>query len=421
MNIGLFMQNVKKGGLDTFVLQLARAWPFAENLIVFCNRSHPGLDDLRRGLPAGVRLVSYDFLLANDLAVRLGNASRLLTVLCRGAFWLTGFPWQVRQCRKLLRGHGLDRLMVINGGYPGGDACLAATVAWAHLTRAERAWHNFHNLALSYPQSPLRRIKEKLVDALVARSAAGFVSVSQACLASLARQRPVFTDRPAGAIYNGIDALTAERRTDLRAELGLPPHSRIVLMLGVYEPRKGHAFAISVMESVARYLPDAWLLACGDGNDAEIQAVQAVRDASPVRTHVLLQRHRHDLPNLLAQVDLLIMPSQAQESFGYAVVEAMACGLPVVVSDVGGLPEVVADGLTGHVVRHDDAETFAGHVIALLRDPSLARRMGEAGRRRYHEKFQAARMGAQYHRLLVQGTFQQAPMALPHPAEIPDQ
>ncbi len=421
MKIGLFMQNVKKGGLDTFVLQLTRAWPSTEELLVFCNLSHPGLDNLRQGLPPGAQLIAYDFLVANDLAGRMRNAPRLFAMLCRGAFWFVGFPWQVHQCRKLLQGRGLERLMVINGSYPGGDACLAATVAWATLAPAERAWHNFHNLALSYPSSPLRRIKEKLVDALVARSAAGFVSVSQACLASLARQRPVFADRPAGTIYNGINALMAERRTDLRAELGLPPHSRIVLMLGVYEPRKGHAFAIGVMESVVRHCPDAWLMACGDDSDAEMQAVQAVRDASPARTHVLLQRHRHDLPNLLAQVDLLIMPSQAQESFGYAVVEAMACGLPVVASDIGGLPEVVADGLTGRVVRHDDAETFASHVIALLRDPELARRMGEAGRRRYHEKFQAARMGAQYYCLLVQGTLQPAPAALLHPSEILDQ
>lgn len=421
MRVGFFMQNVKKGGLDTFVRQLVRAWPTPEELVVFCNRSHPGLEGLREGLPAGAQLVAYDFLIANDLAERMRRVPRVFALLCRGVFWLAGFPRQVRQCRKLLRGYRLDRLMVINGGYPGGDACLAATVAWARLAPQALAWHNFHNLVLPYPSSQLRRLKEKWVDVLVARAATGFVSVSQACATGLARARPAFADKPVGAIYNGIAPLTAERCGDLREELGLPPYSRIVLMLGVYEPRKGHAFGISVIEQVARQCPEVWLLACGDGSDEEMRAVTAVREASPVCTHIILQPHRDDLPNLLAQVDLLIMPSQAQESFGYTVVEAMACALPVVVSDIGGLPEVVADGLTGYVVHHDDAKAFADRIVRLLRDSDLAQRMGEAGRRRYHEKFQAGRMAAHYHHLITQDTSQKAPTSPPSLTGILDQ
>jgi glycosyltransferase involved in cell wall biosynthesis len=305
--------------------------------------------------------------------------------------------------------------MVINGGYPGGDACLAATVAWALIAPHARAWHNFHNLALSYPSGSLRRLKERWVDAMVARAAAGFVSVSEACSASLVLARPVFADKPASVIYNGIASFEAARNGDLREELGLPAQSRIVLMLGVYEPRKGHAFAIGMMAKVVEVFPDAWLLACGDGSEEEMRAVEVVRDQSPARCHILLHRHRHDLPNLLAQVDVLIMPSQAQESFGYTVVEAMACSLPVVVSDIGGLPEVASDGLSGYVVRYDDANAFAERIVAILSDGVLARRLGKAGRQRYEENFQAVGMGAKYHRLFAQGTSLEATSAPPLP------
>ena len=404
MKVGLFVQNTKMGGLDTFVLQLTHAWPTPGELIVFCNRSHPGLEVLHSGLPMGVQLVAYDFLLAHDLYERLRRAPRVLALFCRFTFWVAGFPWQVQQCRKLLGSHRPDRLMVINGGYPGGDACLAATVAWALIAPHARAWHNFHNLALSHPSDLLRRLKERWVDAMVARAAAGFVSVSEACAASLVLARPVFADKPVTGIYHGIASFKAARSRDLREELGLPAQSRIVLMLGVYEPRKGHAFAIGMMASVVQLFPDAWLLACGDGSDEAMRAVEVGRDQSPARGRILLQRHRHDLPNLLAQVDLLIMPSQAQESFGYTVVEAMACSLPVVVSDIGGLPEVASDELTGYVVRHDDADAFAERIVAILSNTVLARRLGEAGRKRYEEKFQAAGMGVKYHHLLTQGT-----------------
>jgi glycosyltransferase involved in cell wall biosynthesis len=168
-----------------------------------------------------------------------------------------------------------------------------------------------------------------------------------------------------------------------------------------------------MMARVVKLFPDAWLLACGDGSEEEMRAVEVVRDQSPVRGHILLHRHRHDLPNLLAQVDVLIMPSQAQESFGYTVVEAMACSLPVVVSDIGGLPEVASDGLSGYVVRHDDANAFAERIVAILSDSVLARRLGKAGRRRYEENFQAAGMGVKYQRLIAQGTSLMTALAPP--------
>lgn len=335
-------------------------------------------------------------------------------MLCRSAFWFVGLPWQIWQSRKLLRQEALAQLMVINGGYPGGDACLAATLAWATLGGKRRAWHNFHNLALPYPTSLPRRIKERLTDALIARYARGFISVSRACLASLAKQRPVFSGKPAFAIYNGINPISPEPSSDLRRELELPAHARIILMLGVYELRKGHAFAIDVMEVLLEQCPDAWLLACGDGSETEIGGVRARRDPSPARDRIILQGHRYDLANLLAQADVLIMPSQAQESFGYTVAEAMACGVPVVASDIGGLPEVVAHEVTGYVVHHDDVQLFASSIATVLLNPAVARRMGELGRQRYQDNFQALRMGMQYHELLVRGLSRLASEHQPH-------
>ncbi|MES2770831.1 MAG: glycosyltransferase family 4 protein [Pseudomonadota bacterium] len=405
MRTAFFTQNIKQGGLDTFVLNLLSSWPGAEEIVLFCNRSHPGFDTLHQQLAGKATVVPYDFFIAQDISLRLARAPSLLRLGFRAAFWLFGFPYLVFKTAQLFKQFDPDRLLVINGGYPGGDACLAATVAWGwqYRGRKQRAWHNFHNLVLPYSRQPLRRFKEQLIDRLVARTAAGFVTVSQACMATLDSRAPLATAQRS-FIYNGIAPLAAKTEakaeTALLSELSLPADTRLILMLAVYEPRKGHAFIIHAMDELVRLCPTAALLICGDGNAAEVAAVQRLRDASAVAQRIVLQGHRQDIAHLLAQAKVLVLPSQEQESFGYTAAEAMSCGCPVVVTEVGGLPEVVDDGGSGYVVPRADASALVARIAALLQDETLRQRMGDAGKARYHALFRAACMSAQYFRLL---------------------
>jgi glycosyltransferase involved in cell wall biosynthesis len=105
----------------------------------------------------------------------------------------------------------------------------------------------------------------------------------------------------------------------------------------------------------------------------------------------------------LHKMDIFVVPS-FQESFGVAAVEAAAAGLPVVASDVGGLPEVVIDGETGYLVPPADAHTLSQRLAQLIADPSLRRRMGKAGRvlveTHYNWKDNAAQMERLYRSLV---------------------
>ena len=87
---------------------------------------------------------------------------------------------------------------------------------------------------------------------------------------------------------------------------------------------------------------------------------------------------RQDLVGWLSVADLFLLPS-AQESFGLAALEAMACELPVVASNVGGLPEIIEDGVTGFVCPPEDVDLMADRGVALLTDPRYARRAGRRG------------------------------------------
>ena len=160
MKVGFFMQNIKKGGLDTFVLELLRNWPGNDKLVLFCNGSHPGLKDLSQSLPLSIIVKSYKFLISQDIDRRFNYLYVFMKFLVRASFWLVGFYYQVYVIKKLLKDEELDKLLVINGGYPGGDACLAAIVAWHSLHPDGKAWHNLHNMVVPTSFSILRRIKD---------------------------------------------------------------------------------------------------------------------------------------------------------------------------------------------------------------------------------------------------------------------
>ena len=399
MKTAFFTQNIKQGGLDTFIINLITHWPQSDEIVLFCNRSHPGLATLRERLAGKALVVAYDFWIAQDTSTRLANTPAIFRLAFRAGFWLFGFPYLVLKTGQLFTSVGADRMMVINGGYPGGDACLAATVSWRRNGRGPRAWHNFHNLVLPRVHQPLRWLKEYIVDRCVARAAAGFVTVSGACMATLdVRSSLAVAER--AFIYNGISPPDGKSGAALLPEPEVSGEVRLILMPAVYEARKGHAFMILAMEEIVRRVPAAKLLICGDGSAAEIDVVRRLCAVSSAAKCIFLQGHRYDLDSLLLRADVLVLPSQGQESFGYTAVEAMACACPVVVTDVGGLPEVVDDGGSGYVVARDDVHALAERIVSLLQDEGLRKRMGEAGAQRYRQLFSASRMADEYFRLL---------------------
>jgi glycosyltransferase involved in cell wall biosynthesis len=400
MRIGFFTQNVRQGGLDTFLINLLKHWRADDDVVLYCNRTHPGLGDLRRALEPRVQIVDYDFLVAHDLDVQVARFSRPIRVFLKSIFWIFGFPYQVESVRRLLKRYPCERLMIVNGGYPGGDACLAATVAWTRIGRGQpRAWHNFHNLTLPYSENPWRRLKERVLDFLVVRSVAGLVTVSAACLETL-RERPLLLSTNGRFIHNGLMPLQPQVGSSLRAELNLPESVDLVLMLAVYEPRKGHAFIFEAMQELVAHNPQAYLLVCGDGSPVDIERVRTLRNESPCSDRIILQSYRKDVHRLLSQVDVLAVPSQSQESFGYMALEAMYCGLAVVSTDVGGLPEVVENGKTGLIVSKTDPVGFGRALAELLSDSARRQVFGEAGRYRAFQHFSIERMVNEYMTLM---------------------
>jgi glycosyltransferase involved in cell wall biosynthesis len=178
-------------------------------------------------------------------------------------------------------------------------------------------------------------------------------------------------------------------RAEARRRLGLSAEHRIVLSVGRLIVMKGQRHLIEAVPQLVAGFPDLRVVLIGDGHLREQLAAQA--GALGVSGAVLFAGHRADARELLDAADVFVLPSR-HEGMPLAAMEAMDAGLPVVGTRVIGTAEVVVDGVTGSLVAPGDCDQLGLALDALLADPALRARFGEAGRRRYLDLFTSERM-----------------------------
>ncbi|MBT8398450.1 MAG: glycosyltransferase [Gemmatimonadetes bacterium] len=173
------------------------------------------------------------------------------------------------------------------------------------------------------------------------------------------------------------------------AEFGIEPGTPVVGMGAQFIPRKGHGVLLEAIPAVLEKHPGTRFLLFGKGPLLKQISVQI--DEGTLTETVGLPGFRGDLATHLPCLDLLVHPA-TMEGLGVILLQAGAAGVPVVASDVGGIPEVVVHGESGLLVPPGDPEALASAVSALLDDPERAKTMGEAGRRRVRQEFSVQRM-----------------------------
>ncbi len=401
MNILIVTENAYCGGLDSFITTLINHWPVEEDQIsLICNASHPGLVVIRKQLRRPCNVVAHEYPL--PWSMQELRQTRVIRIL-RYPFRLLGrqilLARYLREFVKIFDQMGAHRLLVVNGGYPAGLTCRAATIAWGKAGRQPLSIHNFHNF--SQPLRWFERPFENAVDHLVYRYSKALVSVSAICARSLGN-RPAFKDSTSVThIFNGIEFRPARSPAgQVKASLGMQQDAPLCLMLGTYEVRKGHEFLLDAFGRVVNLVPAARLLICGFGYPAEVQRVREAVHARGLDQQVVLEGFREDVPDLIAASSMMLVPSQSSESFGLTIIEAMSHGVPVIATRVGGIPEVLQDGQGGYLVAPDDVDGLADRMLRLLSDEPLRQEQGKQGKAYFNENFRAERMAASYATLL---------------------
>jgi glycosyltransferase involved in cell wall biosynthesis len=189
----------------------------------------------------------------------------------------------------------------------------------------------------------------------------------------------------------------------LAQEWKIRSHTPVIGTLARLHEQKGHSYLLDAVAQLRREIPDVKALVVGDGElrPSLEQRTQALR----LSDSVIFTGTRRDVPEILALLDVFVLPS-LWEGLPIALLEAMAAGLPVVATRVGGVPEVVVDGETGLLVPPRDPDALSEAILTLLQDPDLRQKMGQAGQERVREYFSVERMveetEALYERLLAE-------------------
>jgi len=272
--------------------------------------------------------------------------------------------------------------------------CLEAQIpAW--LARVPCRVHGEHGWDVSDPDGGNRSYRwlRRLHSPLVHR----FIALSREIERYLV-QRVGISPRKVSRIYNGVDNVRFQPGDSGALPPGFTDDESVVFgtvgrMHGVKDQTNLCRAFVLLCEQHAELAPRLRLLMVGDGPLRE--ACREMLAAAGLTERAWLPGSRHDIPELMRALDVFVLPSLA-EGISNTILEAMASGLPVIATAVGGNGELVADGGTGVLVPPAEPQALAAAMAAYAGDPRLRQTHGDAGRRRVAEEFSMAQMLAAY-------------------------
>lgn len=282
----------------------------------------------------------------------------------------------------------------------------------ARLAGVRRVVHAEHGRDAADPDGSSR--KYRLLRRWMAPFITCFVAVSDD-LATWLLGRIGLADDKVICIPNGIDTAHYHPTDEARRERPLlgtlaPPGTLLIASVGRLDPVKDQASLITAFKTLCHTDPEHGarlrLVIIGEGRERQ-HLEQLIGDTD---NHVHLLGNRADVAELLPECDIFALPSRA-EGIPLTILEAMAAGLPVVATDVGGVGEVVVPGQTGTLVAASDPAALAAALNHYVDDPALRQRHGSAGRARVEHRFSLPNMvstyAALYDRLLDMPTAQE--------------
>ena len=190
-------------------------------------------------------------------------------------------------------------------------------------------------------------------------------------------------------VYSGLDMTRVPQKQDGREggrRFDIPVDALVVGTLANLFPRKGYEMILQALPKILAACPNVHYLIVGDGDAAYEKTLRALVRTLGLERTVHFAGFQEDVYPWLAAMDIYVHPA-LMEGFGIAVLEAMAMEKPVVASRVGGIPEVVQDGVTGFLVPPEDPEALALALLRLLQEPYTRQCMGRAGRERVEAHF----------------------------------
>lgn len=296
----------------------------------------------------------------------------------------------IRSIAAIAQDHGIDVLHA--RGWP----TLVETAIAARLANVKSTVYGFHGKTMS--DLSRRSLLRRAVQALAIRTYKNVVTLNARMRGDLAREAWLPESRIT-VIANGVDVnrFSPERKKEaVRKQYGLPSERLIVGNVARLDPVKNHEVLLHAVAKIAKHRRPPFLLIVGDGDHRPV--LEQLIITLGLTDHVLLSGYREDIPSFLSCMDVYVQSSH-YEGFSNTVLEAMASGLPIVASDVGGTRDLFLEGQEGHYFAPNDAQGLADVLTKLQDNESLRKAMGDRARRRAAETFSLETMVRQYERL----------------------
>jgi glycosyltransferase involved in cell wall biosynthesis len=184
----------------------------------------------------------------------------------------------------------------------------------------------------------------------------------------------------------------------LKKELGLPEGALVITLAAVLRAQKRHELVIAAAPTILQKYPQARFLFVGEGPRRDLITEELRR--THMESFFLMTGHRDDLPEILAITDLGVVSSQA-EGVPQFLLQTMAMAKPMVATRVGGIPEIIEDGVNGLLIPPEDPQALAGAVLKLLDDQAYADRLGKKAQELIGEKYTAGQMAEQVYQVYL--------------------
>lgn len=261
-----------------------------------------------------------------------------------------------------------------------------------HIIRTHRYRANLYGrLAAWFAGSPViiasvhdnyrtdRRLGRRIINRILSKITDRMVAVSEAIKNDIIKYDNIEPSKIL-VIPNGIDTkkFDPERKfINVREELSIKTDDIVVGFIGRLVPAKGLEYLIDAVLHLKDKYKKLKLIIIGNGSI--INDLKDNTRKNKVHKHVIFTGERRDIPDILSCIDIFVMPSVA-EGLPNALLEAMAMGKPVVATKVGGIPEVIQNGINGLLVPPHDAGSLAEAIISLIDNDNLAKKIGQASR-----------------------------------------
>jgi glycosyltransferase involved in cell wall biosynthesis len=245
-----------------------------------------------------------------------------------------------------------------------------------------------HGWAFTEGKSPLSRYFLALAEGLASKVTKKIICVSEHDK-ELAIRLHVASEKKVKVIHNGMEP-SLYLNTDgskIRSELGLSESEILITMVARFVPQKDH----DTLFRALNFLPECGFKVALVGNGEREVLFRREAEKQSVNGRVVFLGERCDVPQILAASGIFVLSSH-WEGLPRSIIEAMMSGLPVVATRVGGVPELVEDGVTGFLVPPKDPQALAKALQRLLDDPELRHRMGQLGREKALREFTLDRM-----------------------------